>query len=568
MISWLPSPAPLLPSWIRKSDAKKGETLVDKVTVVGGVSHAKGQPFAYETLSLPQMFDRTVERHPDRTAVYFYDREISYKTLQDMSKRVSGALRACGVKKGDRIGIMLPNCPPYVVSFFGVLRRGAVVVQINPMYTRRELEAILTDSGADVLIVFGELYPRVQKIKSFSRLRKVIIVETDSFRLENPLSHEVSWKAFLHEAAPVPDEPVDPKCDVAVFQYTGGTTGRSKGAMLTHQNLVVNVQQIHAHASENPLTEQDKILTVIPLFHVYGMTCAMNFGFFLGSSLILLPRFESLEVLKTIQKHRPAYFPGVPTMYVALNAYPGAEKYGVDAIRIINSGSASLPVELIQSFEKKTGAVMYEGYGLSEASPTTHSNPRSGQRKPGSVGIPLPGTEAKIVDLETGTRTVKIGETGELVIRGPQVMKGYWNMPDETKQTLRNGWLYTGDIARMDEDGYFYIVDRKKDLIIAGGYNIYPREVEEVLYTHPAVLEAAVVGVPDPYRGETVKAYLVFKPGAKATSQELEAFCRGHLAPFKVPKQFEIRSSLPKNAVGKILRRVLRDEAKKGGDNP
>ena len=429
------------------------------------------------------------------------------------------------------------------------------------------METILNDSGAEVLIVSSDLYPRVNQLKLCSRLKKVIIVESDSFQVKKPLCHEVSWKTFLNEAVSVPDESVDPERDVAVFQYTGGTTGRSKGAMLTHQNLVVNVQQIHAHASENPLTEQDKILTVIPLFHVYGMTCAMNLGFFLGSSVILLPRFEPLQVLQTIQKHRPGYFPGVPTMYVALNAYPKAEQYGIDAIRIINSGSASLPVELIQSFEKKTGATMYEGYGLSEASPTTHSTPRTGKRKPGSVGVPLPGIEAKIVDLETGTQTLPIGETGELVIRGPQVMKGYWNMPEETRQTIRNGWLYTGDIARMDKDGYFYIVDRKKDLIIAGGYNIYPREIEEVLYTHPAVLEAAVVGVPHPYRGETVKAYLVLKPGEKGNAQELEAFCRNHLAPFKVPKQFEFRSFLPKNAVGKILRRVLRDEAKKEDDS-
>ena len=536
------------------------------VTVVDGVSHAKGQPFEYQNLSLPQMLDRTVQQHKERTAIYYYDQKISYKELQDLTRQVSGALKASEVKKGDRIGIMLPNCPQYVASFFGVLRRGAIVIQINPMYTKRELDSILNDSGAEVLIVSGDLYPRVEKMSFYSRLKKVVIVESGS-SVEKNHANAVSWESFLNEAAPVPDEPVDPEQDVAVFQYTGGTTGRSKGAMLTHQNLVVNVQQIHEHASGNPLTEQDKILTVIPLFHVYGMTCAMSLGIFLGSSVILLPRFEPLEVLQTIQKHRPSYFPGVPTMYVALNAYPKAEQYGIDAIRIINSGSASLPVELIQSFEKKTGATMYEGYGLSEASPTTHSTPRTGQRKPGSVGVPLPGTEAKIVDLETGTRTLPIRETGELVIRGPQVMKGYWNMPEETRQTIKNGWLYTGDIARMDEDGYFYIVDRKKDLIIAGGYNIYPREIEEVLYTHPAVLEAAVVGVPHPYRGETVKAYLVLKPGEKVTAQEIESFCRKNLAAFKVPKQFEFRSFLPKNAVGKILRRVLRDEAKKGDDS-
>jgi long-chain acyl-CoA synthetase len=375
----------------------------------------------------------------------------------------------------------------------------------------------------------------------------------------------VMWEEFLQEASPVADEPVDPAQDVAVFQYTGGTTGRSKGAMLTHFNLVANVQQIHAHASQEPLTEGDKILTVIPLFHVYGMTCAMNLGILTGTNVILLPRFEPLEVLQTIQRHRPTYFPGVPTMYVALNAYPGAEQYGIDAIRICNSGSAPLPIELIQSFEKKTGARMYEGYGLSEASPTTHSTPRHGVKKAGSIGIPLPSTEARIVDLETGTRTMPIGEAGELVIRGPQVMKGYWNMPEETALALRDGWLYTGDIARMDEDGYFYIIDRKKDLIIAGGYNVYPREIEEVLYTHPAVLEAVVVGVPDAYRGESVKAFIVLKPGASATAEEIEQFCRQNLAAYKIPRQIEFRDSLPKTAVGKILRRVLAEEARRKG---
>jgi long-chain acyl-CoA synthetase len=532
------------------------------VTVVDGVSHAKGKEFQYELMSLPQMLDRTVERHRDKTAVTFYQIEISYKQLQGLTRLVAGALQRIGVSKGDRVGLMLPNCLQYLDVFYGVLRRGAIVVQVNPMYTEREIEHVLQDSGADVLFVLADLYPRVKNVQGYHNLKKVIIVELTP---SSPVLAEnaVLWGDFLDGASPVADEPVDPEQDVAVFQYTGGTTGRSKGAMLTHRNLVANVQQINEHTSEDPLSEGDKILTVIPLFHVYGMTCAMNLGILTGTNVILLPRFEPLEVLQTIQQHRPTYFPGVPTMYIALNSYPGAEQYGIDAIRVCNSGSAPLPVELIQSFEKKTGANMFEGYGLSEASPTTHSTPRTGLKKPGSIGIPLPATEARIVDQETDTRALPIGEVGELVIRGPQVMKGYWNMPEETEHAIRDGWLYTGDIARMDEDGYFYIIDRKKDLIIASGYNVYPREIEEVLYTHPAVLEAAVVGVPDAYRGETVKAFIVLKPGASATAEEIEQFCRQNLAVFKVPRQIEFRASLPKTAVGKILRRVLAEEAKR-----
>ncbi|SFJ54636.1 long-chain-fatty-acid--CoA ligase [Thermoflavimicrobium dichotomicum] len=530
------------------------------VTVVDGFSHAKGKEFQYEIMSLPQMLDRTVERHRDKTAVTFYQMELSYEQLQGMTRLVAGALQRLNVGKGDRVGLMLPNCPQYVAAFYGILRRGAIVVQVNPMYTEREIEYVLQDSGADVLFVLADLYPRVKNVGH--HLKKVIIVELTPGSSELT-ENTVSWDSFLDGASPVADEMVDPEQDVAVFQYTGGTTGRSKGAMLTHRNLVANVQQINEHASEDPFSEGDKILTVIPLFHVYGMTCAMNLGILIGINVILLPRFEPLEVLQAIQQHQPTYFPGVPTMYVALNSYPGAEQYGINAIRVCNSGSAPLPVELIQSFEKKTGATMIEGYGLSEASPTTHSTPRKGLRKPGSIGIPLPGTEARIVDLETGTRTLPIGEAGELVIRGPQVMKGYWNMPEETEQTIRDGWLFTGDIARMDEDGYFYIMDRKKDLIIASGYNVYPREIEEVLYTHPAVLEAAVVGVPDAYRGESVKAFVVLKPGASATVEEIEQFCRQNLAAFKIPRQIEFRASLPKTAVGKILRRVLVEEEKR-----
>lgn len=531
------------------------------VTVVDGLSYAKGREYQYERITLSEMFDRTANQNADKTAVTFYQFQFTYSQMQGFTRLAAAALHQAGVRKGDRVGIMLPNCPQYVGAFYGVLRRGAIVVQVNPLYTEREIEYILQDSGADVLVVYADLYPKVRNITGYENLKKVIVVPLGPSQVELA-DNAVFWEDFLRSAAPVPDEPIDLE-DVAVFQYTGGTTGRSKGAMLTHLNLTANVQQINEHMSETPLAEGDKILDVIPLFHVYGMTCAMNLGVLTGTNVILLPRFDVLEVLQTIKQHQPTYFPGVPTMYVALNSYPGAEEYGIDAIRICNSGSAPMPVELIYAFEKKTGASMFEGYGLSEASPTTHSTPRDGIRKPGSIGIPLPGTEARIVDQAVGTQTLPFGEVGELVIRGPQVMKGYWNMEEETIHALRDGWLYTGDLARMDEDGFFYIVDRKKDLIIASGYNVYPREVEEVLYTHPSVLEAVVVGVPDEYRGETVKAFIVLKEGEDTTPAEIEAFCRQHMAAFKVPRQVEFRDSLPKTAVGKILRRVLAAEAKK-----
>ncbi|MGZ4160931.1 MAG: long-chain-fatty-acid--CoA ligase, partial [Neobacillus sp.] len=344
------------------------------------------------------------------------------------------------------------------------------------------------------------------------------------------------------------------------LQYTGGTTGRSKGAMLTHRNLLANVIQSYEFFKHEFEIGKEKVLTVIPLFHVFGMTSCMNLSIYTAAESIMLPRFDLEEVLNTIKNEQPTTFPGVPTMYVAITNHPQAEEYGINCIQTCNSGSAPMPIELLRTFERKTGSKILEGYGLSEASPTTHCNPPFAERKPGSVGIGMPSTEYKIVDLATGTQEVPAGELGEVIIKGPQVMKGYWNMPDETAHTLRDGWLYTGDIAKVDEDGYLYIVDRKKDLIIASGFNIYPRDIEEVLYEHPAVQEAVVIGVPDPYRGEDVKAIIVLKAGMEATEQEIIYYCRENLSAYKVPRSAEFRDQLPKTSVGKILRRALRDE--------
>ena len=344
------------------------------------------------------------------------------------------------------------------------------------------------------------------------------------------------------------------------MQYTGGTTGVPKGAMLTHRNLMANVHQVLAWA---PGLEpgREVMLGVLPFFHVYGMTVSMNFGIALGAKLVLLPRFDIKQVIQAIERHKVTLFPGVPTMYVAFNTFPGIEKRDIRSIKVCISGAAPLPVEVQERFEKLTGAKLVEGYGLSEAAPVTHCNPIYGKRKKGSIGLPLPSVDARVLDPEF--RPLPPGEAGELAVKGPNVMKGYWNRPEESAAALREGWLLTGDIARMDEEGYFYIVDRKKDMIIAGGYNIYPREVEEVLYQHEAVLEAAVAGVPDPYRGETVKAFVVLKDEykGKVTEKELEAFARERLAPYKVPKLWEFRDELPKTAVGKVLRRVLREES-------
>lgn len=509
--------------------------------------------------SLPQMLLETTTNYPQNNALSFFGRKFTYQELTKEAHGFASVLQKKGVQKGDRVAIMLPNCPQYVIAYYGILIAGGIVTQVNPMLVEREIEHILNDSGAETLIVFDAVYPRVKSVQANSSLSTIVVV---SLQPSEQTMEDYSFEVFMAEAtgAPIPVE-IDPEHDVAVLQYTGGTTGRSKGAMLTHRNLYANVLQSYEFFKEKTNFGKDKFLTVIPLFHVFGMTACMNLGIFTAAESILLPRFELEEVLQTIKNEQPTHFPGVPTMYVAITNHPKAEEYGINSIKTCNSGSAPMPVELMRQFEGKTGAKILEGYGLSEAAPVTHCNPIFAERKPGSVGIGYPSTDYKIVDLGNGTEEVPVGELGELIIKGPQVMKGYWNMPEETAITLRDGWLYTGDIARVDEDGYLYIVDRKKDLIIASGYNIYPRDVEEVIYEHPAVQEAVVIGVPDPYRGETVKAYVVLKAGKEISEEELIEYCRKNMATYKVPRMIEFRDELPKTNVGKILRRALREEA-------
>ena len=519
--------------------------------------------------SLYDLFRHAADEHRGKSALSFYGTTFEFERLQALVEKMAASLAASGVSKGDRVALMLPNCPQYVICFLATVRLGAIVTQINPMYVEREIEHILNDSDSQTIVVFADVYGRVKAVLPETDLRNVIVVDFKGEPQGLDPGHS-SFSGFLSsDADPAPEVEIDPHEDVAALQYTGGTTGVSKGAMLTHRNLVANVQQTIDVFIRNPAQFAGrKIVGALPFFHIYGLTCVMLFGLKLGLEQVLLPRFDVQEALAVFENDRPTMFSGVPTMYMALLA-SGADlrKHHLHDVLIFNSGGSALPVNLKRSFEEKVGKPLFEGYGLSEASPVTHNNPPFlGQGREGSIGIPIPSTDARIVDVETGEIEMPIGESGELIIKGPQVMKGYLNMPDETATTLREGWLYTGDVAKMDEDGYFYIVDRKKDMILASGYNVYPREIEEVLFEHPDVAEAVAVGVPDEYRGESVKAFVVKRSIGPATEDEVLAFCKERLATYKAPKSVEFREELPKSTVGKLLRRVLADEERARAD--
>jgi long-chain acyl-CoA synthetase len=513
--------------------------------------------------SLYDLFRHAVEEHRGRNALGFYGTTFEFGRLEALVEKMAASLSAAGVSKGDRVALMLPNCPQYVISFFATVRLGAIVTQINPMYVEREISHILNDSDAETIVAYAAVYERVKAVLPDTNLKNVIVVDFGD-EPEGLDAGHLSFGDFLStDVDPAPDVEIDPAEDVAALQYTGGTTGVSKGAMLTHRNLVANVQQTIDVFVQNPdqFTGR-RCVGALPFFHIYGLTCVMLFGIRLGVEQVLLPRFEVGEALEVFESARPTMFSGVPTMYMALLASgEDLRKHHLHDVMIFNSGGSALPVNLKRSFEERVGKPLFEGYGLSEASPVTHNNPPFlGEGREGSIGIPIPSTDARIVDVETGEREMPTGESGELVIKGPQVMKGYLNMPEETASTLKDGWLHTGDVARTDEDGYFYIVDRKKDMIVASGYNVYPREVEEVLFEHPDVAEAVAIGVPDEYRGESVKAFVVKRSGATTTEEEMLAFCKERLAAYKAPKAVEFRDDLPKSAVGKLLRRVLVDE--------
>ncbi len=518
----------------------------------------------YPEVSLYRYFIDCTADYPDLVAMVFFGSEINFRETHDKIDRMAAALTGLGVQKGDRIALMLPNCPQYVYAYYACMKIGAVVVQVNPLYTPAEVEYIIKDSGAKVFIGADAVFASFHAVRDKLQVDHVVVTRL----LWTEVEGEVTWfDELLEQYAPDSKEAViDPREDLAVFQYTGGTTGFPKAAMLTHYNLNCNVIQIKEWIGEwidrkfGSGVEQHYGIAILPFFHSYGMTCSMNVGLTLPSGQVLVPRFDIDAVLELIKQYKPALLPAVPTVYIAIANHPDADKYDIDSIEICNSGAAPMPVDMMARFEKRTGSKMLEGYGLSEASPVTHCNPLKGERKPGSIGIPYPDTDCRLVDIETGSRKVPLGEEGELIIKGPQVMKGYWNRPEETADTLRDGWLYTGDIAKMDEDGYFYIVDRKKDMVITGGYNVYPREVDEVLFEHPKVAEAVTIGLRDDYYGEVIKAYVVLREGEDASEEEIIEFCKQKLARFKVPRQVEFRDELPKSAIGKILRRVLKDE--------
>ncbi len=533
----------------------------------------------YPRVPLTELVERAARKYPNNVAFSFFGVEQTYHEFIAQVHRFAAALYDLGIRKGDRVSLMLPNSPQFLIAFYGALKIGATVVQTNPLYMPYELEHILNDSGTETIVALHVFHPRIEAVRSKTPLRRIIYTclaeylpwwMKPLYRLRLLAKRQTlrvprgagiyRFQELLRSASPTPPQvDIDPMEDVALFQYTGGTTGTPKAAMLTHFNLVANTYQT---ITWDTMMEEghEVVMGALPFFHVYGMTVAMNLAMVSGSKLVLVPKFEVKQVVKLLEKHRVTLFPGAPTMYIAVINMPGVEKHDLSSIKVCISGSAPLPVKVKEDFERLTGAKLVEGYGLSEASPVTHCNPILGVNKAGSIGLPFPDTDAKIVDPETGEREMPVGEPGELVVRGPQVMKGYWNRPEETALTLRDGWLHTGDIARMDEEGYFYIVDRKKDMILASGFNIYPREVEEVLFRHPKVKEVAVIGVPHPYRGETVKAFVVPKEGETLTAEEIIQFCRQNMAKFKCPTEVEFRTELPKTFVGKVLRRVLREE--------
>ncbi|RPF55425.1 long-chain-fatty-acid--CoA ligase [Aquisalibacillus elongatus] len=535
----------------------------------------------YDNRPLHGLLMDAAENYPDKVAIHFMGKELTYQEVYDSAKKFASYLQGLGLEKGDRVAIMLPNSPQSVISYYGALLAGGIVVQTNPLYTERELEYQMKDSGAKFLVCLDILLPRANNVKGETNLEHLIVtgikdylpfpknlvypfIQKREYNMVVKPEHAGDthvWTKMLEEASGnVTMHEFDPEEDLALLQYTGGTTGYPKGVMLTHHNLVSNTQMSKAWIYKAEYGKET-VLGILPFFHVYGMTAVMNLSIMMAQKMVLVPKFDVDTVLKLIEKEKPTLFPGAPTIYIGLLNHPKIQKYDLSSIEACLSGSAPLPVEVQQNFEKVTGGKLVEGYGLTESSPVTHSNLIYDDRRAGTIGIPWPDTDSKIFKPDT-LEEMPVGEVGEVAVKGPQIMKGYWNRPEETENTLKDGWLLTGDMGYMNEDGYFYIVDRKKDMIIAGGFNIYPREVEEVLYEHEAIAETVVAGIPDPYRGETVKAYIVLKDGAQLTEEELDQYCRENLAAFKVPKLYEFREELPKTAVGKILRRKLVDEEK------
>ncbi|MFA9558670.1 long-chain-fatty-acid--CoA ligase [Evansella sp. AB-rgal1] len=536
----------------------------------------------YEVASLQSYLQSAAEKYPQKVALHFMGKELTYSEVYESALKLANQLRSLGVEQGDRVAIMLANTPQAVISYYGALFAGAIVVQTNPLYVEREIEHQMIDSGAKVMICLDLVYPRVAKVKEKTHLEHIIVTGIKDYlpfpknliypfiqKKNTGIKVELQYNGRLHSFVDVIEKGVaeeieltiNPKEDLALLQYTGGTTGPAKGVMLTHYNLVVNTQQCQVWMYDMKEGEE-VILAALPFFHVYGMTTVMNLSIRLGFKMIIMPKFEPKDILKAIEKHKATLYPGAPTMYIGLLNHPDIKKHDLSSIKACISGSAPLPLEVQTKFEEATKGRLVEGYGLTETAPVAVANLIWEHRKTGSIGLPWPDTDVAILSAETGDFAGP-NEIGEIVIQGPQVMKGYWNKPEDTQATFKGDWFLSGDMGYMDEDGFFYIVDRKKDMIIAGGFNIYPREIEEVLYEHEDIQEACVIGVPDPYRGETVKAFIVLKDGRSLSEGDIEEFCRTHLAAYKIPRLYEFRDELPKTMVGKVLRRVLVEEEKK-----
>ncbi len=544
-------------------------------------SYEEGVPekIEYEEICLPEILERTAGMFPDKMALLFQGYQITFRQLNDMVNRFSACLHSFGVNRGDSVAVLLPNVIPCVAACYAILKIGGITVMNNPLYSDRELEHQFNDSESKLLITLDLLGNRMIDLRPRTKVKQIIYTSIGDYlpfpkNLLFPLvakkkklaadvksaENVYKWKDVLAKSTSKPPDVELSFDDVAMYQYTGGTTGVSKGAILTHGNLSKNVQQAEAWFPAFNKGEE-VMLGALPFFHVFGLTCAMNFAISMGWGHILVPKPQPEALLETIRKFKPTFAPLVPTMYIGMLNHPDIDKVDMTSIKGCFSASAPLPLEVIRDFENKTGAVIVEGYGLTETSPVTHINPfAGGKRKVGSIGVSISDTECRIVDLDDVNTDVPVGESGELLIKGPQVMKGYWNNPEETAKTLTDGWLHTGDIAKMDEDGYFYIVDRIKDMIISGGCNVYPRDIEEVFYEHPKVQEAAAIGIPHPTRGEAIKVFVAFKESETATQEELIEYCTDKLAKYKLPTEIEFRDELPKTNVGKILKKDLRNE--------
>ena len=526
---------------------------------------------SYPGRSLYDVLAISAVERPDKPATQFLGAQLTYAELKRRADALAASLAKMGITKGDRVGIMLPNCPQYIIASFAILRLGAIVVNINPSYTAREALIIATDSGVRMVITLDALAPLILGIQPQTAISSIVVTSLAEYSAAAAAAPTIDGTQALADllapvtAADVPRAKIE-SSDLAVLQYTGGTTGTPKGAMLTHGNIWANIVQTESWT--NPvyiLGGTEKYLVVIPYFHIYAFSVCMMVGLRVGALQIIHPKYEPDAVLASIRDFRPTYFPAVPTVFVSLLNHPKVLEHGLEHVRLFNSGGAPCPVEVMEEFERRIGRPLNEGYGLSETSPVTHSTPQLAYRKLGSIGLPFPDTDVKIVDVEAGRQEMPVGEIGEVCIAGPQVMIGYWNKPEESAHVLRPDkdgriWFHTGDIGVMDEDGYFSIVQRKKDMLIVDGYNVYPSDVESVLYAHPAVRLAAVIGIPDKYHGEVAKACIALKPGMSVTPDEIIAHCKTSLTEYKVPRQIEIRETLPMSAVGKILYRVLRDE--------